>query len=82
MLEKKEVNKRNRKKTKWTFQYEGFFFCSKKLKNTKLEMRKETKKRKEREDTKQYEPGGKWNKKNMCSKNKNKRKEKNTKRTK
>ena len=36
----------------------------------------------EREDTKQFEPDRKWNKKNMCSKNKNKRKEKNTKRTK
>ena len=33
-----------------------------------------------KEDTKQFEPDGKWNKKNMCSKNKNKRKEKNTQR--
>ena len=66
MLEKTEVNKRNRKNqvdiTKRRV------FDSKMMKNTKLEMRKETKKRKEREDTKQFEPGGKWNRKNMCSK--------------
>ena len=45
-------------------------------------MRKETKKEKEERNKKQIEPSGKWNKKNMCSKNKNKRKEKSTKRTK
>ena len=42
------------------------FFGSKMLKNTKLEMRKETKKK----EKKQFEPDGTWNKKNMCSKNK------------
>ena len=68
LLEKKEVNKRNRKKkTSGHFNTNGFF-GSKNLKNTKREMRKETKKEKKRRQ-KQFEPGGIWNKKNMCSKN-------------
>ena len=54
-------------KTKWTLQYEGFLVRKcRKTRNWRWERRQ--KKRKEREDTKQFEPGGKWNRKNMCSK--------------
>ena len=46
LLEKKEVNKKeSKKKTSGHFNTKGFF-GSKKLKNTKLEMKKETKKKK------------------------------------
>ena len=65
LLEKKEVNKRNRK-NKWTFQYEGFFLFEKVEKHETGDAKGDTKKK--REDTKQFEPDGKWNKKNMCSK--------------
>ena len=66
LLEKKDVNKGIEKKSGY-FNTKVFLFCSKKLKNTKREMRKETPK-KEREHTKQFEPDGKWNKKNMFEK--------------
>ena len=74
LLEKKEVNKRNRKNKKQVDITIRGVFGSKMLKKHEIGDEKGDKKRKEREDTKQFEPGGKWNTKNMCSKKKNKRK--------
>ena len=60
---------------KWTFNTKGFFLFEKVDKFETGDAKGDPKKK--REDTKQFEPGGKWNKQNMCSK-KNKRKEKKT----
>ena len=47
----KEVNKRNRKKTKWTFQYEGFFLFGKVEKHEIGGEKGDKKKRKRRHET-------------------------------
>ena len=81
LLEKKEVNKGIEKKNKLIFQYEGFFSVRKswKTRNWRCERRPKKKRREDKNNLNQVEYG---TRKTCVRRIKNKRKEKNTKRTK
>ena len=66
--EKRNQQKESKKKPSGHFNTKGFFLFEK-VEKHEIGGAKGDKK-KEREDTKQFEPDGKWHKKNMCSKKK------------